>query len=273
LGEKLKKQPTIPPKMFLANQKIYSEGEKPMKFRIALSSIDEALKQLASHPRMTVSPMDYRSETGQPIVIEVILDLSQSTEEFHAELVDSFNTIIMPSIREASRRYRGAIRLHCLIFSRGIIPAWYGFRTLEELDPNPLKQSLLGRKSLRGKTALYKAMRTGIVWTAAAMEHMRENGRGEVPKGKIIVLTDGANNAYPKKEASVVKTLDSISKLNQRNLQLMIGFLNTNEGLTAEAFETVAEETGFKNFGFIELTKGVSLEERRTSFRHQMRYF
>ena len=244
-----------------------------MKFRTAVSSLDEALKQLANHPRMTVSPMDYRSETGQPTVCEIILDISQSTEEFHAELRDGFNAIIMPSIREVSQRYKGAIRLHCLLFSRGIIPAWYGFKTLDELDQDPLKQSLFGRRSLGGQTALYGAMRTGIIWTVAAMEHMRNAGRGESPKGKIILLTGGANNAYPKKEASVAKTFNSIGKINQRNLQLMIGFFNTDNGQTAEALEIMAEATGFKNFELFEFAKDASLEERSISFRRQMRNF
>jgi hypothetical protein len=163
--------------------------------------------------------------------------------------------------------------LHCLLFSRGIIPAWYGFKTLDELGQNPLKQSLLGRKSLGGQTALYGAMRTGIIWTVAAMEHMHNAGRGESPKGKIILLTDGANNAYPKKEASVAKVLNSISKINQRNLQLLIGFFNTDNGQTAEALEIMVEEAGFKNFELFEFAKDANLEERSISFRRQMRNF
>jgi hypothetical protein len=243
-----------------------------MRFRTVVRSIGEARKQIAGNSKMAATPMNYRSEIGQPIIINVILNISASTEKFHNELMDCFNHIILPSFREISQRYRGAIRIGCLLFSSRLIPAWYGYKTLDEIGSQPLKRDLFERKGLQSGTALYRAMQTGIFWTAAAMERMRDTGEGEVPKGKIIVISDGANDKPPKRELTVKKALDSIESLNYRNIQLAIVFLNTVNGLdNKEQFENICQQTGFAQTGSIEISSDVNRDQRILSFHNQIR--
>jgi hypothetical protein len=222
-----------------------------MRLRVAVNSIEKAREQMARNSKMTATPTEYKSEMGQPVIFNFILDFSVSTRDFHAELIDGFNGAIIPSLEDVSRRYKGPLRVGCLLFSKRLIPAWWGFKSLKELGPNPLKKSMIFQKELRDLSALYRAMRSGTLWAAAAMSYMRENGRGEVPRGKVIVFTDGVNNLYPKRETTIAKTLDNLENLVKKNLSKNVVFLNTDKGLTAGQFEKMCELTGFLPNGFL----------------------
>ncbi len=244
-----------------------------MRFRTVVRSIEGARKQIAGNSKMAATPMDYRSEISKPMIFYFIFDISGSMTEFYDELVDCFNCLMLPVLKEASQRYKGAIRIGCLLFSKRLVPAWYGYKTLTEIGPEPLKRSMLIKKGLGGRTALYNAMRVGIFWTTAAMEYMRNNGRGEFPKGKVIVFTDGANTDFPKREKTVKKALDSIGNLNLRNLQPSVVFLNTNNGLEKGQVERMCEQTGFTLARIIKIDSDGNPGERKRSFRHQIRSF
>ena len=247
-----------------------------MNFTIIIdddTTIEGFKKKVRDNPSLRAAPMKYGKEIGQPIIFDVILDISGSMELFYDELVDCFNDILIPSLKEAGERYKGSTRVGCLLFSEKLIPAWYGYKDLADLGKKPLKKAMLEQDGLRGYTALYGAMRTGILWTAATMEYMHKNGRGEMPKGKIIVLSDGANNREPRETASVIKSINSIDKLYAKNLQRVIGFFNTDDGLTRDQFNVMAKETGFEGLGFYEIAKGVSDKEKRASFRHHFKIF
>jgi len=230
-------------------------------------------EKMKAKPGKAATKMNYKEEAGQPIIFDVILDISGSMKDFYNELVDCFNDIMIPSLKEASHRYKGSLRIGCLLFSTNLVPAWQGFKTLKELGSTPLKRSMLNQSGLQGRTALYGSMRAGVLWTAAAMEHMHENGRGEFPKGKIIVLTDGANNEPPEDEMAVKSALDNLSKVNRQNLQSVIGFFDTDGGLTESAFKTMVSKTGFAGLGFYGIADGKSIEEKRSSFRHHFKIF
>jgi hypothetical protein len=236
-------------------------------------TFEDAKKKVRVNPNKGATQMNRKKEIGQPIIFDTLFDFSGSMSEFYGELIDCFNDIMIPSLKEASQRCKQSMRLGCLLFSDKMVPAWEGFKTLEELGPNPLKKNVLNKPGLQGWTALYGAMRAGVLWTAAAMEHMRENGRGEVPKGKVIVLSDGANNRDPKNESAVTDALSSIGKLNLRNLQSTIGFFNTEDGLSRSQFDAMVAKTGFTGLGFYEIAKGGSLEDKRKSFRHHFKIF
>lgn len=233
----------------------------------------EVVEKMKKKPEKAATPIKRDFEVGIPIIFDVILDVTGSMEDFYSELVDCFNDIMIPSLKEAGQRYKGALRVGCLLFSEKMVPAWDGFRTLDQLGSKPLKMSMLNKPGLKSWTALYGAMRSGVLWTAAAMEHMRDTGRGEVPKGKIIVLTDGANNKPPMEEMAVKSALDDLGKITARNLQPVIGFFNTDLGLTESQFEEMVKKTGFTGCGFFNIAKGASIEERRSSFRHHFKIF
>jgi hypothetical protein len=235
---------------------------------------EDAKAQMKAKPRKAATPPIRGKESGQPIIFDFILDITGSMVKFYDELVDCFNDIMIPSLKEAGRRYKGPMRIGCLLFSEKMVPAWQGFRTLGELESKPLKRSMLNQPGLQSWTALYGAMRAGVLWTAAAMDHMQENSKGgEVSKGKIIVLTDGANNKPPMEETAVTDALGDIGRINRRNLQSMVGFFKTDDGLTRPQFEAMAEKTGFQGLGFYEIARGGSLEEQRSSFRHYFKIF
>ncbi|GEM_PF-772956 len=258
-------------------------------FKITIENYDQVKAGMTANPEMAATPMDRRSESGQPIFFDVILDISGSMSEFYDELVSCFNEIMIPSLAGAAHRYKGPMRLGCLLFSKELVPAWRGFKSLKELGKKPLKRATLNQPGLQSTTALYGAMTAGILWTAAAMDHMRENGRGESPKSKIIVLTDGANNEPPKEEVAVVKALDSIGTKNRQALMgfgmddegkpkngKVIGFFDTGSkagGLTKSQFNTMVAATMFHGNGFYEIATGGTPEERQATFRHHFQIF
>jgi hypothetical protein len=250
-----------------AFQKLKPEKEKNI-MKIIIETYNEAQTIIKSNPEMAATPPNIHTENGQPIFFDVILDISGSMKDFYDELVDCFNNIMIPSLKGASERYKGPLRLGCLLFSTKLVPAWYGYKSLDQLGSKPLKRNMLDQDGLQGRTALYGAMRAGVLWTAAAMEHMCETGDGEVPKGKVIVLSDGANNENPHEETSVSNALASIGKINSRNLQTIVGFFNTDNGLTKSEFDTMVKKTGFQGLGFYDIAKGKNATERRKNFRH-----
>jgi len=193
------------------------------------------------------------------------------------ELVICFNEIMLMALKGASKRYKNPLRIGCLLFSDKLIPAWNGFRSLSDLGTNPLNIHMLKQPGLGGKTTLYGAMRSSILWTAAAREIMRENGlkkgRNENPKGKIIILTDGANNNPPHDPAAVKKILTEIESEHAENIQPMIGFFKTTEGLTERQFEEMVRATGFEGMGFYEIASGLTIHEQRREFRHKFEIF
>lgn len=255
------------------------ELKKERAMKITIETIDEAKERIRANPKKGATPKEHGKEIGVPIFFDVILDISGSMSDFYDELVYCFNNIMIPALKKAGERYKGSLRIGCLLFSDELVPAWRGYRSLDELGQNPLKKKMLEQNGLKGYTALYGAMRAGILWTAAAMEYMREKGDGEVPKGKIIILTDGANNKPPMEEAIVMKTLASIGKENRKAFKdrgkdnLLIGYFNTSEGLSKNDFMKMAEKTGFEGLGFYDIAKGGTLEEKRAAFRHYFGIF
>lgn len=235
---------------------------------------EEVKAKVRAKPGRGATQTDRRKESGQPIILDFILDITGSMVDFYDVLMDCFNDIMIPSLKEAGRRYKGPMRIGCLLFSEKMVPAWEGFRTLDQLGAKPLKRGMLNQPGLQGWTALYGAMRAGVLWTAAAMDHLYETSPGgEVCKGKVIVLTDGANNKPPMEESAVTNALDEIGRINRRNLQAMVGFFKTDDGLTQSQFETMVKKTGFQGLGFYEIARGGSLEEQRASFRHNFEIF
>ncbi len=236
-------------------------------------------KVKANPKKKGATPMDYKKEIGQPIIFDIILDISGSMKDFYDELVFCIMNILIPALEKAGERYRGPVRIGCLLFSGKLVPAWYGYKTLEEIRKNPLTRKMLDQDGLQGRTALYGAMKAGVLWTAATMDYMRETGRGEMPKGKLIVLTDGANNEDPLEESAVMRTVDGVGKANANAFfdkgmnNKVIGFFNTNDGLSETEFKEVCKNTGFEGLGFYEIAKGKSLAEKQASFRHYFKIF
>lgn len=244
-----------------------------MTIRITIEDVDQVKETMKAHPEMKATKMDGNSETGQPMIFDVILDVSQSMNSLFNELVDCFNDIMIPALKGVCAEQKNALRLGCMLFSDKLIPAWPGYKSLKELGAKPLKRSAIDQPGLNGCTALYGAMRAGILWTAAAMDFMREEGRGGVPKGKVIVLTDGANNLEPQDITIVKKTMDEISKINARNLQRVIGYFNTGSGLTEDQFNALVNATCFEGLGFYDIAKGNNPKEQQASFRHHFGVF
>ncbi|EKE15774.1 MAG: hypothetical protein ACD_11C00106G0014 [uncultured bacterium] len=242
-------------------------------FKITIETFEDVRKKMQAKPALAPTKIDHRKETGKPIIFNVILDISGSMDDYYKELINGFNSVMIPSLKQASERARGPMRLGCLLFSEKLVPAWRGFKTLEELGTEPLSLNMFDQPGLKGRTALYGAMRSGIIWTASAMEHLRQNSRGSIPQGKIIILTDGANNENPLDEASVSTAFNGIEKIDAKNLQPVIGFFNTSDGLTKEQFEIMVKKTGFTGLGFYDIARGKNMKEKQASFRHQFGIF
>jgi len=240
---------------------------------ITISTYEEAQKKMEKNNRKAPTKPKSSKEVGQPMVFDIIIDISVSMDTLYDELVKSFNTIMIPALAKASESYKGGMRIGCLLFSDELIPAWEGFKTLDELGKEPLKRSALNHSGLRGWTALYGAMRAGVLWTAAGMEYLRKRGEGEVAKGKIIVLSDGANNRPPEREAAVANAFNEIPALERRNIQSLIGFFKTGGGLSESDFQVMAKKTGFEGLGYYDLTKGKTLKEKQAAFRHYFEIF
>jgi hypothetical protein len=175
---------------------------------------------------------------------------------------------MIPSLREASKRYKGGLRVDCLLFSGELVPAWVGFKTLDELGANPLKRQMLNHPNLQSNTALFGAMRAGLLWTAAAMQHMHKEA-GHFPKGNILVLTDGANNCQPTDASAIRNAFNEIGEKFSRNITATVGFFKTDDGLTREQFNAMIAQTGFSGGGFHEIANGKNIHDRRASFRHE----
>lgn len=249
------------------------------KFKMVVVDFEEyedAKKAVNASPKeLGATPVKRGSEIGQPICLDFILDISGSMSPLYDELVNCFNGIMIPSLWKAHERYKEPMRIGCMLFSDKMVPAWWGYKSLKELGESPLKREMLDQPGLRNQTALYGAMRAGILWTSAAMKHMQENSTGgEIPKGKIMVLSDGANNVAPLETSAVTNALESIGK-NRQNIQRVIGFFDTstNGGLTKPQFETMAKATGFEGKGFYEIAGGDDVEEQRRKFRHKFKIF
>jgi hypothetical protein len=255
--------------------KTKKQEETPMKFSYEdFKDYEDVRAKVKSSPKNGATAPIGGYEVGKPIIFDIILDITGSMEDYYDELVDCFNKIMIPALKGASERYKGPLRIGCMLFSEQMVPAWEGFKTLDELGAAPLKRKMLDQPGLQSWTALYGAMRAGVLWTAAAMEHMREVSEGEVvPQGKIIVLTDGANNKPPMSESAVSSAFESLGRIERRNLQALIGFFKTDQGLTKKQFDDMAKKTGFTGLGFYEITKGGKIEDRRKSFRHQFGIF
>ncbi|PJC40590.1 MAG: hypothetical protein CO042_02995, partial [Parcubacteria group bacterium CG_4_9_14_0_2_um_filter_41_8] len=133
-------------------------GSKIIRKTMIIETYAEWQERIKADPEMRATPPQ-PSESSQPIIFDVILDISGSMAEYYDELVDCFNTIMIPSLQKAAERYKGPMRLGCLLFSNELVPAWRGFKTLKELGSAPLKREMLNQPGLGGTTALYAAMR------------------------------------------------------------------------------------------------------------------
>lgn len=244
-----------------------------MTIKITIEDVKEIAQEKKRNPKMRemkATKMNGDSEIGAPIIFDVILDCSGSMDDLHDELVDCFNTIMIPALAGVCQRNKSSLRLGCMLFSGQLIPAWYGYKSLKELGPKPLKREMLNQPGLGGGTALYGAMRAGLLWTADAMKEMKDEGDGEIPTGKIIILTDGANTLDPSDPSIVTKT---IGQLGRARIQKVIGFFNTSQGLKKHEFDTMVKNTGFEGIGFYDISGEGNLAKKRASFRHHFELF
>lgn len=244
-----------------------------MTIRITIEDVKEVAQEKKRNPKMggmRATKMDRNSEIGEPTIFDVILDCSGSMDDLRDDLVDCFNTIMIPALAGVCQRNKNALRLGCMLFSGQLIPAWYGYKSLKELGPKPLKREMLDQPGLGGGTALYGAMRAGLLWTASAMKEMSDEGDGETPTGKIIILTDGANTLEPSDPSTVKRTVDGLGKAKVKKV---IGFFNTSQGLKKHEFDAMVKNTGFEGVGFYDIAGGSDLKAKRASFRHYFDLF
>ncbi|GEM_PF-5575006 len=217
------------------------------KKRLFEDRVEEAMIELKEKKR--VAPIDYRTEPGQPMVFDLILDVSSSVRD-HYELMTLFNEQIIPPLYSAIERYHSATRLGCVLFSHRLVPAWKGFKKPQELGPAPLNHTMFNRPArLQDSTALYRAMQQGILWTTAAVKALDETSQGNMPYGRIIVLTDGVNNASPHR----YKAIPILMKNANDPYDFLKGSLfclKTENGLSENQFQALGDVTSFKPIDF-----------------------
>jgi len=214
-----------------------------------------------------VTQVDPDKETGPPIVFDFIFDASGSMAERYGELADCFNTITIPSLREAAVQYTNPLRVGCLLFSNELVPAWRGFKTLEELGDRPMNAGMFRQPGLGGNTALFRAMESGVEWTAAAMKLLDPDNA----MGKIAVLTDGANNQEPMSPQGVANIMGTIQY--PKSFKTSIAYFKTGQGLSYEQFREMAAATKFEGVEFYEIAPKGNDEEQRRQFRHHFGIF
>ena len=226
--------------MKLAINSVYSDIR--IRPEITIDSLEKANKVLKLFPALGAKKMDYDSEIRQPNILQIILDVSGSTEKLHIKLIEYFNKSLIPVLRKRELHDKECIRLGCLLLSDKLIPAWRGYKSLKELDLHPLKSETIDQSGLGCGTALYGAMRTSIFLTAAVISRMLDEGDGEVPTGTILILTDGMNTRPPE-SASVVK--NALKEIGRIRLRTRMFCLNSED----VRFQEVTKATGFQSMG------------------------
>ncbi|MDP2586921.1 MAG: hypothetical protein Q8P32_04085 [Candidatus Komeilibacteria bacterium] len=223
-----------------------------------LPSNEEFVKEFA--PELLVDEkkrQKVRVSGNKPTVFNFVMDVSGSMSEYYRTLVDSFNTIMVPGLKGVKQNQLNTVLVGGILFSDKLIPLWPGFKPVKGLDDAPLNINRINADGLRAQTALYLAMVSALSWTRLEMDKLAKDNLGVQPRGKICVLTDGANNREPLDAAVVRQALNQhLQRDKQGNpkIQCTLAFLKTGQGLTEQSAQRVAEATGFEFSGFYDLT-------------------
>ncbi len=212
-----------------------------------------------------ITPTNFREEVGQPTVMNFLFDASGSMQEFYGVLATEFNQTMIPGLEGASKRNTRYLRLGATLFAENRLPLWNGFRSVKEAKERLLTKEMFYDKKVGSNTALYQAMISGLVWTGEAVKRLKKE---RAAKGILIVLTDGANNLPPRNSSEVLRLTQAIK--NKAEILPCLAYFKTDEGLTREQFNLMAQNTGFISLGYYEIApKSKGKEERQRSFRHQ----
>lgn len=215
-------------------------------------------------------PLD-EHETNQRIIMNIGIDVSGSTQELWGEMTECFNGIMMPSFEQVVQKYNRVLRVGAVVFSEKIVPIWDGFQDIKTITGSNsgkghnLTTGII-KQADNGKTALYRTMIQCLKYSATAARYL-DNSQppGNPAKIKICILTDGANNMDPLKSAAVKEITDLIT--DRRQVQLVLAYFNTNDGLTNDQFQAMAKATGFNDAPYyFDQVKG-NKEERARHFR------
>lgn len=211
---------------------------------------------------------------GLRIVVYVI-DASPSMSGVAKLLLDGFNNIFVPSIKEAREDDVAALRIGGIVFSSDIQQIWLnnsnGFHTLDDLPPLTTADYDPNRGS---GTALHRAIPAGYdLGLKMAAEYQKTTGIQ--PEIDIVVLSDGANNEQPRDGSGVKIMIDGAKKALTR---FSFFYFETSHGASQSTLRTVnpvfiAEDLGFNSAEDVQVfaqKPGESEKERRSRFRRMM---
>lgn len=234
------------------------------------------IEEVREHFRTT--PLNSKEKSARELIfMDIIFDVSGSMCDYYTELVSCFKEILLPGLKEASRVNVAAMRLGCVLFSSSIALPWDGFKSLDEVQANPLSMHHLQQDGLRNQTALYKAIIKGVRGTTMNARIAMEKNCISMPLRKIMILTDGANNLAPFDTESVLQEIQGAEfSLDEKQDQVSLAYFKTRQGLSENEFQQIARRIGINDFYTADLTGTGSkndLETRKSLFREHFEIF
>jgi len=220
------------------------------------------------------TPFNRRKEGVCLHLVQFELDASGSMKDEIPNLIDSMNTIAIPAFQGVSNSTtaRNGLRIGCDLFSETIIPAWKGMLVPNKLSPQQLCVHNFQRSGLNGNTNLYQAILHGIeqLGKLAAYYQRITSEQGTNVWPRLLVFTDGADTSgHPELAEDIIKYLSG--RQDPGAYQTVLVYFETGYGLSKDKFEALSKRLRFQRYWYF--GNDQPIEERRRTFRHELRLF
>jgi hypothetical protein len=220
-----------------------------------------------------VTPIDNKEPLGEPILVNYLLDVSGSMALIKQELIDSFNTDCLGTLYNANEKDKKVIRVEASVFAAEFLPLWYGYKALSELSESPtnITQTSGRNLGLGNRTALYASILKGYGrLVSAAKSFAQGSAKNRMIQGKLIVLTDGANNLAPYEADEVKKVINW--REPEVKVEKTLVYFATSDGLDRATFKAMAIGCGFDHAFFFD-EHGRDHTSQQRALRHLMNIF
>lgn len=178
-------------------------------------------------------------DTDNNIVLCFVLDQSPSMMPVEQEVISTFNDLLIPALKGASKRNAQSLLIGGFAFNETVTPLWGGgFQRLEDL-PKLTRRDYNTHSGSR--TALYQATLDGLTATTAYAASLVQ-GTGIVPRIIVVVISDGANNCNPYDASDVRRVAKDLSI---ETCKLAFAGFESGESVN---FHDIAQEMGFEVF-------------------------
>jgi hypothetical protein len=194
--------------------------------------------------RVTPFAIDRENE-AEPNLINLLVDGSGSMDPIKGELAKAIMDDFIGAFRGINQNERPLVRVGAEVFGTEIKPLWDGFKAIWELDKIRVTESQLNGPGLGGWTALHKSTMTGFGHLLQASSDIADS-MNKNALGKLIVLTDAANNCEPKGQNGINQVFKTF-RHPQENVEItkILVYFETELGLNEAEFINTANECGF----------------------------